>query len=1035
MPSFIFNISSNVWNSQNNTPKKYPINNIQDSFVDLSFNEISIYDMSNNHITQVSISWSNFIDKGTNDGLSFNSYTVPYYNEPSLNIIQFGNIPLSRNSANNSNFWQFYKFAGKISASDKPYILSNTTLYNAFANSSCNTYNNLALWDISGVTDVRNMFSWATKFNQRIGLWNYRNIAQKQVQNMIYNTGYNAVKMSIFLQDLSSNITFPNDVSLGQIGPYLNNPKTVYAVNALRNRKIFFDCSSIISEPKTFKTFGYSTSDLRIAGYLPPDLSGAIYTLSEYKLGNYTIAELNTFNRYSISQYKNVGYSLSEFISSGYTARSLRSLNYTATNYKTAEYYGYDLSTSFSLSDLLNAGYSLNFLREIGYTISQIKNINSTYNVLNYKKAGYSLTDISNAGFPLSDFQNYSVSVLKENNVFASDFKGVGYTINSILNLGYGLQDLRDATYTIPQIKQFTQYTDLDYSSVGYSLTDISNGGFPIIHLSTYLPLPNILKQNSIYAYEFKQIGYDISSIVYTFGYKAADLKDASYSVLQMKNVGISANDLKPLGYSASELRGVGFTSLDLRNATYTLQQIQSAGYSIANLRSAGYTPVDISNSYSIRQMYDGSYTVLEFVNSGYTPQQINAQLSKPNGPLDPLPLVSFMIRQYPPYVMKTSYITLSAFYAPNILNTSLSIIQQADFPSWEIKSINSNVNLYNGAIIGGANPLISNNNVTLNDLSNAGFNVSQLIAKIMYLKSDINIALSKYRRFIPYPVFKQSEFVYINNSNAVEYKYSTIMPFEYAEPSFNSIGGTYSSLINGTTNYVGSISIPDNSFGFYDVSLNVFQQYNTVKISTNGWLSFSLNSTTVNVVRFFPYNTRNSSIKYTFWTNSENIKILEIQLNGDVSGNPVLMTAHIHQDGLMTFCNGYYNSNLFVPGNTLYSNPDPSMVLLTPGIPYYCAPMGNYYDASTNSIKSTIYDVLRIDLRSDITKCGYLVKELVGTYSLSKINSEGSIGTVNNLRNIGYSVGTLKQNNFPVFDIVSVYNINIGILDILFYT
>jgi hypothetical protein len=817
----------------------------------------------------------------------------------------------------------------------------------------------------------------------------------------------------------------------------------VYAVNALGNRKIDFSGTSIISRPETFKTFGYSTTDLRIAGYSIIDLSGIIdvsgsvnaYSLADYKLGNYTISELNTINKFSISQYKNVGYSLSEFISSGYTAISLRSLNYTAIDYKASGYYGYDLSAVFPLAQLMNAEYSLQFLREDGYTISQIKTINPSYNVLNYKKAGYSLNDISNAGFPLSDFQNYSATVLKENNVFASDFKGVGYTVNSILNLGYELQDLRDASYTIPQIKQFTQYTDLNYSSVGYSLTDLSNGGFPIINLTSYVPLPDVLKQNSIYAYEFKEIGYDISSIVYTFGYKAADLKDASYSLLEMKNAGISANDLKPLGYTASDLSGVGYAALDLKNATYTLQQIQSAGYSVANLRTAGYLVKDISNSYSIRQMYDGSYTVLEFVNSGYTPQQINAQLSKPIGPLDPLPLVSFMIRQYPPYVMKTSYLSLSAFYAPNILNTSLSIIQQADFPSWEIKSINSNVNLYNGAIIGGANPLISNNNVTLNDLSNNLFTVSQLIAKIIYLKSDIDNALSKYRRFVPYPVFKLSELVYINNSNAVQYNYSTIMPFEYAEPYFNSIGGTYTSLISGATNYVGTISIPDNSFGFYDVSNNVFQRYNTVNVSTNGWLSFSLNSTTVNVVRFFPYNATNSSIKYTFWTNSENIKILEIQMSGDVSGTSFRITAHIHQDGLMTFCNGYYNTNLFVPGNILYSNPDPSMVLLIPGIPYYCAPMGNYYDASTNSIKSTFYDVLRIDLRSDIVNCGYLVKELIGTYSLSKINDAGSMGTVNNLRNIGYSVGTLKQNNFPVFDIVSVYNINIGIFDILFYT
>lgn len=1033
MPSFIFNIKSIVWNSQN-SPKKYPINNSQNSFVDLSFNDISFNDVSNNSITQITISWSHFIDKQTNDGLSFNSYTVPYYNEPTVNILQFGNIPLCRNSANNSNYWQFHNFAGQITAVDRPYILSNTRLYNAFANSTSNLYNNVSTWDISGVTDIRNIFSGAVKFNERIGLWNYSNIVQKQVTNMIFNTGYNPLKTSIFLQDISSNLSFPNDVSLGQIPPYLNNPKTLSAINGLNRRNIKFNGTLIVSNANTFKTFGYSTTDLRIAGYSPMDLSGTTYTLVEYKSGSYTITELNTIQRYTINDYKNVGYTLSEFINSGYNARNLRSLNYTAANYKSAGYYGYDLSAVFPLVDLMVAGYPLQFLREEGYTISQIKPNNMSYNVLDYKKAGYSFSDISNAGFSLSDFQNYSVSVLKANNVFALDFKNAGYNVNYILNLGYGLSDLRDASYSIPQIQAFRNFTDLNYSSGGYSLTDISNAGYPILNLSTYSPLPDILKQNSIYAYEFKEIGYDISSIIYTFGYRAADLKDASYTLLQMKNAGISANDLKPLGYTASDLSGVGFTALELRNATYSLQQIQSAGYSVSNLRSAGYMVRDISASYTILQIYNGGYSVADIAAAGYAAQDVYNALAIPIGPLNPLLLVPMLIQYYPPSVMKTTNVSLSALYG--ILNTPLSLIQQAGFPSWEIKSINSNVNLYYGNVIGNPNPIITNNNISVTDLSNAGFSVNQLLAKTMYLKPDIDIALANYRKYIPeYPVFKPSELIYNVNQTSVQYKYSTIMPFEYAEPSFNAIGGSYIALTPRVTNYVGTIQVTDDSFGFYDISNNVFQNYNTVRISTNGWLSFMSNTTTVNVVRFFPYTTT-STIKYTFWTNSFNVKILEIQMNGDVSGNSFLITAHIHSDGLMTFCNGYFNTNLFVPGNTLYSNPDPSMVsIITPNRPYYCVPMSNYYDASTNSIMSTIYDVFRIDLRNDIVKCGYLVKELVNTYSLSKINSVGSIGTVNDLRNMGYSISVLKGSNFPVFDLVTVYNINIGIFDIRFYS
>lgn len=1036
MPSFIFNIPLKVWNSQRNNPKKYPINNIQKSFVDLSFNhftfkDLSMNDISNNDFMQVTISWSSFIDKHTNDGLCFNSYIVPYYNDPSLNIIQFGNIPLCRNSAKNLNFWQFYGFAGRITATDSPFILYNTSLYNAFSQSTSSAYNNLSSWDISGVTDVRNIFFGALKFTERIGQWNYSNIENKQIQHLILNSGLNPVKTSIFLQDISSNPTFPNDSHIGEIPFYMGNPKTLDAIIGLNARNIEFNGIQVNPDVKVFKRLGYSTLDLRIAGYSPLDLYETGYTLLEYKSGKYTISELDTVNRYSLQDYKIVGYELSEFISSGYNSISLSSLNYTAGDYKAAGYFGMDLSMSFSMVDLINAGYPLSTLNDLGYTINQIKLYNNIYGILDYKKAGYTFAEISSAGYRLSEFQNYSVEVLRENNVFVSDFKDAGYDVNYIFNLGYLLGEFREAGYSIVEIQPYRQFTDLIYSSVGYSLTDISNAGYPISNLANYSPLPDVLKGNNIYAYEFKEIGYDITSIHHTFGYRASDLKDASYTLLEMKNVGISATEFKSIGYSASDLSSVGFTALELRNATYTLPQIQSAGYGIPDLKTAGYLVQDISNSYTILQIYNGGYSVAELVDANYEPYNLYNSLVTPNGPFSPFELMPILLENYPPTVMKITNLTLSAIYG--IFGSDLDIIREAEFTPWDIKSINYNENLYLGTPIGSPNPIVTTNNISVLDLSNAGFTTSELLTKTMYLNSDITNALAGYRKYIPYPVFKPSELIYNNHDTNVQYKYSTIMPFEYAEPSFNTIDSSYVSLTNRTTNYIGQIQILDNSFGFYDLSKNRLQNYNRVNVSTNGWLSLSSNNTTVNVVRFFPYVTT-SSIKYTFWTNSENVKILEIQMNGDVSGNPFLITTHIHQDGLMTFCNGYYNTNLFVPGNLLYSNPDPSMVTLTPNSMYYCLPMSNYYDISTNSIMSTMYDIFRIDLRSDIVKCGYLEQELINSYSLSNLNDAGIIGTVNNLRNIGYRSTVIKENNFPVFDIISVYNINIGIFDIMFY-
>jgi hypothetical protein len=105
--TFIFKISTLSWNSSLNQVKHYPINNILHSFQDLSINEVSIHGT-----TTVTIKWNSdilenetgptfndkassdngyfdqsnngFFDSHTNDGLSLNAYTIPYYNDPTL---------------------------------------------------------------------------------------------------------------------------------------------------------------------------------------------------------------------------------------------------------------------------------------------------------------------------------------------------------------------------------------------------------------------------------------------------------------------------------------------------------------------------------------------------------------------------------------------------------------------------------------------------------------------------------------------------------------------------------------------------------------------------------------------------------------------------------------------------------------------------------------------------------------------------------------------------------------------------------------
>jgi hypothetical protein len=61
----------------------------------------------------------------------------------------------------------------------------------------------------------------------------------------------------------------------------------------------------------------------------------------------------------------------------------------------------------------------------------------------------------------------------------------------------------------------------------------------------------------------------------------------------------------------------------------------------------------------------------------------------------------------------------------------------------------------------------------------------------------------------------------------------------------------------------------------------------------------------------------------------------------------------------------------------------------------------------------------------------GYLARELTSAYNLSKLKTGY---TACDLRNIGYSCADLKNSGVPVFDVVTAYNIDIGILEILFY-
>ena len=122
--SFIFTVATsdltNIPEYSNNLDTTInPIINNNYSFSELTNTIIN----NDDNTTTITWSWSGFTDNNsTNDGLVLNNSNFKL-NVASLNIIQFGGIPLSR-SSHQDNF----NFLGQITATDTITVLNNTDI-------------------------------------------------------------------------------------------------------------------------------------------------------------------------------------------------------------------------------------------------------------------------------------------------------------------------------------------------------------------------------------------------------------------------------------------------------------------------------------------------------------------------------------------------------------------------------------------------------------------------------------------------------------------------------------------------------------------------------------------------------------------------------------------------------------------------------------------------------------------------------------------------------------------------------------------
>jgi len=182
---FVFKILNSVWTGA----KTLPIISSGLSFDGSATLKYSVTGPDVSSYMTVAVIYTGFTDNGTTlDGINCKTQTLngaTFSSIASFEIIQFGLFPLSRapgaGSSTATPYGVFSDFKGKISATDIPLILPNTSLAYAFCSPASNTlasvnYGNIGSWNMSNVKDMSYMFNFATNFNQPISSWNTSNV-------------------------------------------------------------------------------------------------------------------------------------------------------------------------------------------------------------------------------------------------------------------------------------------------------------------------------------------------------------------------------------------------------------------------------------------------------------------------------------------------------------------------------------------------------------------------------------------------------------------------------------------------------------------------------------------------------------------------------------------------------------------------------------------------------------------------------------------------------------------------------------------
>jgi surface protein len=186
---FKFRLLKNEWN---NLPKpsiennfRLPIVNNDNCFLNLNESQITTKNTNNNYI-EITFNFMFKDNEESIDGLRFFGGKIDYSSISSLEILDFDNIPLSRNDGDNDYpiGLQFYDMSIILPNNSIPIILENTSFDYTFSYTIKSTknsnYGNIDNWEIKNVNSCIGTFSNNEDFNTKISSWDTSNVTNLQ---------------------------------------------------------------------------------------------------------------------------------------------------------------------------------------------------------------------------------------------------------------------------------------------------------------------------------------------------------------------------------------------------------------------------------------------------------------------------------------------------------------------------------------------------------------------------------------------------------------------------------------------------------------------------------------------------------------------------------------------------------------------------------------------------------------------------------------------------------------------------------------